>query len=362
MTTPPLPIYAPDSLRGWVLDVFRALGLEDADAAIVADGLIEADLRGVESHGVSRIPIYAERLRRNLIKARPDIRIAHPAPVAAHVDGDHGIGFVVARRAMGEAVRLAEESGIGLVGVTNSNHFGMAALYLEQAIDAGFLAFAFTNSSPALPVWGGRTAFLGTAPFAAGAPGGEQGPFIVDMAMSVIARGKIRLAALYGEPLPEGVALDADGQPTRDAQKGYEGVYLPFGGHKGAALAMLIDILSGVLTGAGYAGGVRNQSRDFTGPTEVGHFFLAIRADLFMPMEEYRARMDTLIERARSCPTADGFEEILIPGEPEQRQREERLRTGIPISASILEDLKREAETLGVAMPDPLPAAAGPTR
>ena len=360
MTTSPASIYTSESLRGWVVDVFRALGLDEGDASIVANGLIEADLRGVESHGVSRIPLYAERLRQKLIKARPGIRVTHPVAVAAQVDGDHGMGFVVARRAMAEAIRLAEVNGLGLTGVTNSSHFGMAALYLEQAIDAGFLAFAFTNSSPALPVWGSRSALLGTAPFAAGAPGGEQGPFIVDMAMSVIARGKIRLAALRGEPLPEGVALDPDGRPTRDAQKGYEGVYLPFGGHKGAALAMLIDILAGVLTGAAYAGGVRNQYRDFTGPTEVGHFFLAIRPDLFMPMEEFRARMDTLIERAKSCPRAEGFEEILIPGEPERRRRQERLRTGIPIAANILEALQAEAESVDVAMPDPLPDT--PTR
>jgi len=346
-------VFADHELQRFGEAVFLAHGLKQSDARLVADGLVEADLRGLPSHGVARIPIYAERLRRGLVKPQPNIVVERMTPVAAAVDGDDGMGFIVGKRAMEEAISMAGQFGLGLAAVRRSTHYGMAALYVLQAIEAGFISLAFTNSSPAIPVWGGRSKFLGAAPFAAGAPGGKLGPYVLDMAMTVVARGKIRLAAQRGDPIPEGLALDGEGRPTTDAKKAFEGVCLPFGGHKGAALSMLMEILGGVFTGAALAGDVVNPYLDFSGPQNAGHFFLAIKPDLFMPRSEFEGRMDVLVERAKACPRAAGFDEILMPGEPESRAKQERLRTGIPLTVDIVAALQEEAGKSGVVAPSP---------
>jgi LDH2 family malate/lactate/ureidoglycolate dehydrogenase len=340
------------ALADFAADVFARAGLRPADARVVAEDLVAANLRGIDSHGVSRMPMYLERLRRGVVKPRPEITVQAMTAAAALVDGDDGMGFLAARRAMDEAVRLAQGVGIGVVGVRRSTHYGMAALYVLQAIERGFVAIAFTNSSPALPVWGGRTAFLGASPMAVGFPGGPASPpYVLDMAMTVIARGKIRLAAAHGQPIPEGLALDAEGAPTTDAKKAFEGVCLPFGGVKGAALAMMMELTAGVLTGANYAGRVKSLYFDHTEPQNVGHLFFALRPDLFLPRAAYGERMDDFAARVKACPAAKGFEEILIPGEPEARTAQKRRAGGIPLSARVLEELRAEGETLGVPFP-----------
>ncbi len=353
--------FDPAALGAFGRALFEREGLRPADAAIVMDGLIEANLRGIDSHGVSRIPMYLTRLRRGVVKPKPEITVRNVATSVALVDGDDGMGFVVGRRAMAEAMALAERHGIGFVGAKRSTHYGMGALYVMQAMEAGYLAFAWTNSSPAIPAWGGRTAYLGAAPFAAGVPGGTQAPYVLDMAMTVIARGKIRLAALHGEPIAEGLALDAEGHPTRDAKKAFEGVCLPFGGVKGAALSMLMDLMGGVLTGANFGGEVKSLYFDHSAPQNVGHVFIALRRDLFMLAEEFDARMDEFVTRTKACPRAAGVDEILIPGEPEERTAAERRRTGIPITADVLRELQAEGALAGVVFPEgaPLARAAG---
>ncbi|GAA4702678.1 Ldh family oxidoreductase [Brevibacillus fulvus] len=337
-----------EELRRIAAKLFEGGGLRPEDAAVIACDLVEANLRGLDSHGVSRIPMYLERIRRGVVNPQPNISVHQVSAAVSLVDGDDGMGFLVAHRAMDEAIALAAESGIGLVGVRRSTHYGMAALYVKQAIEKGYIALAYTNSSPALPVWGGRTAFLGASPFAAGVPGGKEVPYVLDMAMTVIARGKIRMAALHGEPIPQGLALDSDGAPTTNAQKAFEGVCLPFGGAKGAALAMLMDLLAGVLTGANYGGAVKSLYYDHSEPQNVGHLFLAIRPDLFMTREEFGTRMDTFVAKAKSSPLAQGFEEILIPGEPEERTAAIRLQTGIPISDEVVRELLDEGARLGL--------------
>lgn len=344
-------IFKADELRRFTRDVFVARGLPGADATVIANDLVEADLRGLSSHGVSRIPTYCERLRRGLVNPTPNIAVERITPVAASVDGDDGMGFIVAHRAMDEAIEMARGFGLGLTGIKRSTHFGMAALYVLQAIEAEMISLVFTNSSPALPVWGGRSKFLGAAPLAAGAPGGELGPYVLDMAMTVIARGKIRLAAQRGDSIPEGLAIDSEGRPTTDAMEAFTGVCLPFGGHKGAALSMLMEVLAGVFTGAAFAGDVVNPHLDFSAPQNAGHFFMAIKPDLFVSMEEYRDRMDTLVARVKACPRAEGFEEILMPGEPEARERERRIVAGIPLSEDIVKGLAEEAEKAEILPP-----------
>jgi L-2-hydroxycarboxylate dehydrogenase (NAD+) len=332
--------------------LFIAGGLRGQDARTIAEDLVAANLRGLDSHGVSRIPMYLERIRKKVVNAQPDIKVTKITSAVALVDGDDGMGFLAAHRAMDEAIALAAESGIGLVGVRRSTHYGMASLYVEQALEAGYISMAYTNSSPALPVWGGRTAFLGASPFAAAIPGGEEAPFMLDMAMTVIARGKIRMAATHGEEIPLGLALDKDGAPTTDAAKAFEGVCLPFGGAKGAALAMLMDLLAGVLTGANYGGDVKSLYFDHSEPQNVGHLFIAIKPDLFITKEEFENRMDTFVSRVKSLPRAQGFEEILIPGEPEERKTKERLDSGIPLTTEVRGSLLKEGEHLGIDLSD----------
>jgi LDH2 family malate/lactate/ureidoglycolate dehydrogenase len=295
--------------------------------------------------------MYCERLRRGVANPLPKIEVSRVAPAVALLDGDNGLGLIVGKKGMATAIDIAREFGIGLVGVKRSGHYGMAALYILQAIEADCVGLAFTNASPALPVWGGRNKFLGTNPFAAGAPTGGMPAFILDMACSIIARGKLKFAAQRGESIPEGLALDKNGCPTTDGHQAFEGVVLPFGGVKGAGLSMLMDVLSGVLTGAAFGGEARNPFTGLEGPQGTGHFFIALKADLFMSLAAFTQRMQTLVQRVKTQPLAEGFDEIQIPGEPEHRMEIARLENGIPLSPDVIEALKSEADLAGVSFP-----------
>lgn len=330
-----------------VAEIFASHGLPSSDAERVAQCLLEADLRGVASHGIIRIPIYTSRLRDKLVNPTPALAMLEPTAVVARVDGDNGMGFVVATKAMAEAIKRARLYGIGLVMASRSNHFGMAANYLLQAVEAGMAAMVLTNASPAMPVWGGRTPFLGTSPLAMAAPGGRQ-PLILDMATSVAARGKIRRAAQRAEPIPEGWALDDNGRATTDADAAYRGVVLPLGGPKGSGMSVMMEAMAGVISGAAFGGEVGNQYTDFDAPQNVGHLFLAFRPDLFVARDGYDSRIDALVERAKACPLAEGFDEILMPGEPEMRLSNERRQNGVPVAPADVEMLSREAIMAGV--------------
>ncbi|MCC6889510.1 MAG: Ldh family oxidoreductase [Hyphomicrobiales bacterium] len=325
-----------------------AHGLPQRDAATVAACLVGADLRGVDTHGIARLPGYLDRLRRRLINARPALRAERQTAVAASLDGQDAFGFVVGMCAINEAMAMAREHGIGVVAARRSTHFGMAASYALAAVEAGFIAMVFSNASPAMPPWGGKDALLGTNPFCVGAPAGEGPPFLLDMSPAVAARGKIRRAQRRGETIPLGYALDAEGHPTTDPTAALGGVVLPIGTYKGSALAMMMDIFGGVMSGAAFAGAVADQYKVYDRPQDVGHFFLAMKPDLFIPADAYRARMDTLIERLRAVPKAQGFDEILIPGEPEARLEAQHRRTGIPYSPHDLAALEAEAARAGV--------------
>ncbi|MGL4280286.1 MAG: Ldh family oxidoreductase [Albidovulum sp.] len=343
--------FRPEALTDYATAMFLSAGMRREDAALIAGDLVKANLRGVDSHGVSRIPMYLERLRRGLVNPRPEVKVTRVAGAVASVDGDNGMGFIPSHIAMNTACDIAGEMGIGLAGVHRSTHFGMGACYALRAIERGYISLIFTNSSPAIAMWGGRTSFLGASPIAAGIPGGKHPPYVMDMAMTVIARGKIRLAAMKGDPIPEGLALDVDGNPTTDAQKAFEGVCLPFGGVKGSVLGTLMDLLSGVLTGANFGGDVKSLYFDHSEPQNVGHLFFAIRPDLFLSLDDFGARMDEFYARIKTLPRAAGVDEIMLPGEPEQRREDQRRRDGIPMTANIVADLIAEGEAVGVTFP-----------
>jgi LDH2 family malate/lactate/ureidoglycolate dehydrogenase len=341
------------ALREFAAAIFERLGLPGPDAAIVADCLVQANLRGLDSHGVARIPIYAKRIRLGLVNPRPDLRLRRVAPSAAHLDGDDGMGMVVGTRAMAEAVTLAREPGIGLVGVRRSTHYGMAAYYVLQAIAADRIGLAFTNSSPGMAPYGGTKPVLGVNPLAVGVPAGRRPAFVLDMAMSVIARGKMRLAAMHGEPIADGLGVDAQGKPTADGMAVFGGgAVLPFGGPKGSGLAIWMEIMGGVLTGAAFAGEMKSLYEDFSGPQRIGHVFMAIRPDLFMPMADFKQRMDLMIQRLKDAEPAEGCDEVLMPGEPEARREAERLRTGVPLTSEVLRTVEAEAKEVGIPLPE----------
>jgi LDH2 family malate/lactate/ureidoglycolate dehydrogenase len=343
---------AHDALTPFIAGLFKKHGLPAHDAETVAECLVLANLRGVDTHGVFRATTYLDRIRAGLVAIEPVIDVRRVAHSALHVDGGNGMGAVIGSRAMGEAIGLARETGLALVSIKRSGHYGMAAFYVLKALEAGLCAMAFTNASPALPPWGGRAPMLGTSPLAVAVPAGTEHPFVLDMAMSVLARGNVYIAAERGEVIPEGLALDPSGKPTtnpNDILAG--GTMLPFGGVKGAALSLLMDIFGGVLSGAGFAGAVANPHKDMAREQNVGHLFLVFRPDLFIPLEDFEARMDHLVRTLKALPRADGFDEILMPGERESRMQARREVDGIPLPREVVAVLRREAEAVGVAVP-----------
>ena len=325
--------------------MLKGQGVNKDDSVKVAECLVEADLRGVQTHGMSRLPIYVKRLSEGLINATPKMILDKPVAACASLDGDNGLGFLVGIRAIQEAIKMAETCGVGVVAAKNSNHFGMAATYLLQAVQAGYFAFVFTNAAKSMPPWGGREGLFGTSPFAAAAPGGKLPPFILDMSPAVAARGKIRLAEKRGEAIPEGYALDENGKPTTDPTAALRGVVLPIGGYKGSGLSMLMEILAGVFTGANFGGDVPDQYTVWDRPQNVGHFFMVLKPGVFVTEKGFRDRMDILVSRIKENPRAGGFDEIFMPGEIEARLEIERRQSGIPYAQSdilLLTELARE--------------------
>ncbi|KAI9043205.1 Ldh family oxidoreductase [Aspergillus affinis] len=279
-------------------------GLSEDDAKSMAECLVLAD----DTHGLARLPQYLDRVSKGRVNATPNMQITEKTPVVAHLDGDNGFGFVVATKAMQDAIRRAEIYGIGMVTVNHSNHFSMAATYVLQALAANIISLVFTNSAKQMPPFGGKETLLGISPFAAGAPSSSEVPYVLDMTPSVVAKGKIRKAARRGEAIPLGWAFDADGNPATDAEVALNGSMAPIGGPKGSGIATLMDVMSGFLTGAAFGGD----------------------PDVFMSTEDFKARMDVLVQRVHGVSPAPGFSEVLFPGEPEYRLGIQRQKEGIP--------------------------------
>ncbi|KAM3419175.1 hypothetical protein BST61_g5119 [Cercospora zeina] len=350
---------APEDAHAYVDDILQANGVPAENAAIVAKCLVAADLRGVDTHGVNRIPSYLARIREGVLDAKAQPTFSEVTPVVGQVDAHNAFGFVAAHMGMAQAINMAKIYGIGMVSVKHSNHFGMSAWLVQQAIDADMMSLVFTNSSPALPVWGGKTKLIGVSPIACGAPGGKERPFILDMAPSVAARGKIYKAKRRGEKIPLDWALDADGERTDDPTAALEGVMLPMGGPKGSGLSIMyafpiiicnceltctcrMDVFSGVLSGSAFAGHVTNPY-DPSQPADVGHFLVAIKPDLFMTLDEFRSRMDYLYRRVVDSEKMSGVDTIYFPGELELLTEETRRRTGIPYVEAEIQALNEEA-------------------
>lgn len=351
--------YRHEDLFDYGCRVLERLDVPADDAREVSGCLTKAELRGVDSHGMVRLPVYSRRLQAGVVNARPVIQRLASGTAAALIDGGNGLGPVVGARAMEAALDLAREHGTGFVGVRNSNHFGPAAYYVEKAVSRGCIGFAISNAPPNMAPFGGRTRFLGTNPIAIGVPAGEEHPLIFDASTSVVARGKIIVAAHSKKPIPEGWAIDPDGYPTTDPEQALAGAVLPFGGPKGSAISFIIDIFCGVLTGAAFASHL-NTLEDLTAVQNIGHVFAAVRTDVFVPDAEFRKRMDAILKMLKASPAArDGAERVLVPGELELAHEARHRQQGIAVSRPIATQLANLGAELGVSFPAPLASSFG---
>ena len=337
----------PDALREFACAVYESAGVPPEDARLVADTLVQADLWGHQSHGVLRLGWYLERIRSGAMRAVTNAKVVRDHGAIAVIDGDDGIGQVLAAQAADEAIRRAKAYGIGAVGVRNSNHFGTAMYYTLAAPRAGCIAFLSTNASPAMAPWGGRRKGVGTNPWSIAAPAAGRAPIVMDIANTAVARGKVYLARQKGIDIPPGWASDADGEPTIDAQKAIEGLILPMAGHKGYAIALMMDVLSGVLTGSGFGDEVHGPY-EAKARSRCGHLMIALDIDAFQPRAEFDERMERLIALLKNAPRANGVDEIFYPGELEARSDATLRTNGLVLPPDTLRDLERIAQQCGL--------------
>lgn len=320
-----------EQLRNQVTGIFERLGLPEADARVVAEHLVEADLRGVHSHGVIRVPAYVEACRAGRINPRPNIRIVEEHGGQVVMDGDNGIGQLAAYRANEVAIARGKEHGMAGVALRRSNHCGTMAYYAVRAIEHGLIGFATTNAGINMPPTGGARKLVGNNPFAMAVPTNREWPMVLDMATSVVAGGKLDVARSKGESIPLGWARDKDGLPTTDPTAAREGSLEPLGGPKGYGMAVMLDVLAGVLSGGRFGAGLGDRGS--------AQFFMTVAVERYMPLDQFRARMDELIDQLHDSPRLPGVDRIYVSGEIEHGLQAERLRKGVPIEASVMEAL-----------------------
>ncbi|GAE27734.1 nitrogen regulatory protein P-II [Halalkalibacter wakoensis JCM 9140] len=335
-------------LESYICDVLKAVGLTEENGNIVAASLVSANLRGVDSHGVTRLPIYVKRLKSGAVTPNPEVRVIEESDASLLIDGNDGMGQIVGVKAIELGIEKAKKNGAVYIGVKNSTHFGTGAFFIQQAIKNDMVAYAMSNAPSTMAPWGGIQPYLGTNPYAFGVPTEKNKPIIFDMATSVVARGKIISSEQRGEGIPLGWAIDKEGRPTTNAKDALEGTVLPFAGPKGYAISLMIDIMSGVLTGAGFGPHINNIYGDFDKPQNVGHFFQLIDVNRFMTANQFKSRVDQMIDEIKSAPKAEGTEEIFLPGEIESNTENDRLQNGINLGKEVFESIKQVGEEVGV--------------
>jgi len=352
-----------EALKGFCKRVFLRLGVPPEEADVTAEVLVEADLRGIDSHGVARLRRYVRGLQVGQMAPRPKVTVVHETATTALLDGGGGLGPPIGRKGMQMAIEKAKETGVGFVAVRNSNHYGIAGYYAMMALAHDCIGISMTNSAPLVVPTFGRDSILGTNPISVAAPAGQERPFVLDMATSVVPRGKLEVYNRQEKSIPLGWATDENGVPTTDAGRvlanvatGIGGGILPLGGadeelggHKGYGLTLLVDILCGVLSGAAYANLVypRNEAGRPL-PANLGHFFAAICVDAFRDVDAFKSDMDDLIRRLKNTPKATGQSRIYIHGEKEFEMAERRAREGIPLHPKVVADLRAVAGEVGV--------------
>ena len=353
-------IFSEPKLRSFTENIFLAIGCSAAHAKLAADVLIRSDMRGIDSHGVARLSGYVRLWEKKRINATPDIKIVHETPTTATVDGDAGLGLVVAPFAMQIAIEKAEKYGSGWVAVRNSNHFGISGYHALMAVERNMIGYAMTNASPLVAPTFSNERMLGTNPICYAFPAGKYPPVVIDMATSAAANGKLEIAQRAGKPVPEGWIQDQHGDFTTDPhalKKG--GSLLPLGSdrehgsHKGFGLSATVDILSAVLSGANYGPWVPPFVSFLEPPNDpvglgIGHFLGAMRVDGFRPVDEFKSNMDIWIQRFKDANRIDPNQPVIIPGEPELAAEADRAVNGIPLVDAVVDDLNELAKRFGI--------------
>ncbi len=351
------------NLYKFTQSVFLAMGCPEADAAIATEGLLAADIRGIDSHGVARLSGYIRLWEAGRVNAKPAIKVIHETPSTAVVDGDAGLGLVVAPFAMKIAIEKAKIAGTGWVSVSNSNHFGIAGHHAMMALENEMIGMAMTNASAFVAPTFSVERMLGTNPIAVAIPAGEQPPFVADFATTTAANGKLELLQRKNQEAPLGWVTDKDGNPTTDASiLKKEGLMLPLGSdrehgsHKGYALGSIVDIFSAVLSGASYGPWAPPFPAYVAMPENMpgkglGHFFGAMRIDAFRPAADFKFHMDNWIQRFRAAKPAEGYERVMIPGDPEREMEAIRMKEGIPLAEVVAADLKNIGTKFSIVFP-----------
>ena len=355
-------MFAWAALHEFCARVFRHFGVPAEDAGLAADVLSAADRRGVDSHGVARLRTYFDLLSTGRINPRPQLRVVRETASTATVDGDNGLGLVIGPKANRVAIEKASRAGTCWVAVCNTNHFGIAGYYVLAAIERDMIGWAMSNSSKGVaPLWGGERV-LGTNPIAIGFPGGREPPIVLDMATSTASFGKVEIALREGKAIPSGWAIDRDGHPTTDPRAMLEGgALLPLGsdreggGHKGYGLALAVDVLTAVLSGANWGPfappfALRQPLPERSVGKGIGHFFGAMRVDAFRDVEDFKSQIDELARTLRKTRPAPGTPGPLVPGDPEREAQKERDEHGIPVLPAVLEDLREVSRQTGVPL------------
>ena len=326
-------------LKKDIIGIFKKFGLSHNHALISTNALINAELVGAYGHGLSRLKMYCDRIKKKVINPKPKIKIRNISHSVSHIDANDSIGFVAADIGIKQAIKNAKRTGIGMVAVKNSGHYGLSGYYAEQAVKENLITMIYTNAPPAVAPHGALKSLFGTNPICFGTPTGSKIPFILDTSISMINRGKIRVAARNNQKIPLGVALDKFGKPTTDAKKALQGVQLPIAGFRGSGLAWMVDILSGVLTGGNHAGRVKDPFDDFSGPQNIGHLFITFKTNLFV--KDYNKRIKDNINRIKKLPKIKGIKEIMYPGQNKYKRFKVNSKKEIKISDIIKKDLEK---------------------
>ncbi len=328
-----------NALKLNIKTIFIKHKMSDKHAEICSDYLIKSELVGASSHGLARLKMYCDRMKKKLINPKPKIKIKKISESISYIDANNSIGFIAADIGIKKAIEHAKKTGIGLVGIKKSNHYGLSSFYAEQAVKKNLLVWCFTNAPPALAPYGAKKALFGTNPICFGTPTGSKTPFILDMSTSIINRGKIRRAQKLGLKIPYGVAMDESGKITTNANKAILGTQLPIAEFKGSGLAWMIDILSGVLTGSSHGGKTKDPFDDFSGPQNMGHLFLTINPKIFIG-KNYLKEIKKNIKLVKKLPKAKGFKSILYPGERKNLIYKKNIKRDIAVPSKILQEMK----------------------
>lgn len=338
-------------LTEYCKDILVSRDINEDDAETNAKILVDANLRGIDTHGVIKLKLYIDRIENGLCEVKDTSRIIKETDSMAVIDGGAYLGHIVADNAMKLALEKAKNNLVGTVFIRNNGHYGVAAYYARMASDSGMIGYTATNTAPLMAPTGGKKRLIGNNPFAFAAPANNYPSFVLDVACTKVAAGKLALARKNNEKIPFGWALDKDGNPTDDPYLGYEGggILLPIGDHKGYGIAVMIDIITGVLSGSSFGSDVQYVADlDSKKPIGTGHIMMALNISQIMELDVFKERMDQLITEIKDCPRIDGVDEILIPGEIEDRIFNERLKNGIPISHAIISDLEALGKKAGL--------------